>query len=254
MPALAIAQALRRARAGRRAGAGRRGARRRGAPAPDPRFPLPPAAVRADLPPHLVEERALAAHRGPAAAARSAECSRTERPVAVLGTGGYASGAGGLVGRAARHPDRDPGAERLSRARHPAAEPAGPPRLPRPARGAALLRFGRADRGVRHRQSDRPAHARAAGAALARFGLDGTRPVVLVTGGSQGALAINRAVAGWLDAGGPGGRRPALGDRPRHPRGVRRLATGRPASRSSTFSTRWPTATPWPTSSSRGRA
>jgi len=26
--------------------------------------------------------------------------------------------------------------------------------------------------------------------------------VVLVTGGSQGALAINRAVAGWLDAGG----------------------------------------------------
>jgi UDP-N-acetylglucosamine--N-acetylmuramyl-(pentapeptide) pyrophosphoryl-undecaprenol N-acetylglucosamine transferase len=28
---------------------------------------------------------------------------------------------------------------------------------------------------------------------------------VLVTGGSQGALAINRAVAGWLDAGGPAG-------------------------------------------------
>jgi UDP-N-acetylglucosamine--N-acetylmuramyl-(pentapeptide) pyrophosphoryl-undecaprenol N-acetylglucosamine transferase len=29
--------------------------------------------------------------------------------------------------------------------------------------------------------------------------------VVLVTGGSQGALAINRAVAGWLERGGPNG-------------------------------------------------
>lgn len=40
-------------------------------------------------------------------------------------------------------------------------------------------------------------------AARTRFGLDAaaTRPVVLVTGGSQGALAINQAVAGWLDAG-----------------------------------------------------
>ena len=36
---------------------------------------------------------------------------------------------------------------------------------------------------------------------MTKFGLDGRRRVVLVTGGSQGALAINRAVAGWLDAG-----------------------------------------------------
>lgn len=35
-------------------------------------------------------------------------------------------------------------------------------------------------------------------AALARFGLDPDRPVVLVTGGSQGALAINEAVAAWI--------------------------------------------------------
>ncbi|HEX6645158.1 MAG TPA: UDP-N-acetylglucosamine--N-acetylmuramyl-(pentapeptide) pyrophosphoryl-undecaprenol N-acetylglucosamine transferase, partial [Gemmatimonadales bacterium] len=41
-------------------------------------------------------------------------------------------------------------------------------------------------------------------AALERFGLDGSRPVVLVTGGSQGALAINRAVAAWIRDGGPG--------------------------------------------------
>ncbi len=40
--------------------------------------------------------------------------------------------------------------------------------------------------------------------ALELFGLDGSRPVVLITGGSQGALAINRAVAGWLEQGGPG--------------------------------------------------
>lgn len=42
-------------------------------------------------------------------------------------------------------------------------------------------------------------------AALARFGLDGSKRVVLVTGGSQGALAINRAVAGWIEAGGADG-------------------------------------------------
>jgi UDP-N-acetylglucosamine--N-acetylmuramyl-(pentapeptide) pyrophosphoryl-undecaprenol N-acetylglucosamine transferase len=39
---------------------------------------------------------------------------------------------------------------------------------------------------------------------MAKFGLNGRRPVILVTGGSQGALAINRAMAGWLDSGGPG--------------------------------------------------
>ncbi len=41
--------------------------------------------------------------------------------------------------------------------------------------------------------------------ALARFGLDGSKPVVLVTGGSQGAVALNRAVAGWVEAGGNAG-------------------------------------------------
>lgn len=37
-------------------------------------------------------------------------------------------------------------------------------------------------------------------AALARFGLDGARPVLLVTGGSQGALALNTCVAAALPA------------------------------------------------------
>jgi UDP-N-acetylglucosamine--N-acetylmuramyl-(pentapeptide) pyrophosphoryl-undecaprenol N-acetylglucosamine transferase len=36
---------------------------------------------------------------------------------------------------------------------------------------------------------------------VGRFGIVPGRPVVLVTGGSQGALPINRAVAGWLASG-----------------------------------------------------
>lgn len=41
-------------------------------------------------------------------------------------------------------------------------------------------------------------------AAMTRFGLDPARPVLVVTGGSQGSLAINRLVAGWLGTGGAG--------------------------------------------------
>ncbi|HZA98118.1 MAG TPA: UDP-N-acetylglucosamine--N-acetylmuramyl-(pentapeptide) pyrophosphoryl-undecaprenol N-acetylglucosamine transferase, partial [Gemmatimonadales bacterium] len=47
----------------------------------------------------------------------------------------------------------------------------------------------------------RPGHQ---GSARAKFGFNGERAVVLVTGGSQGALAINTAVAGWLADSGPG--------------------------------------------------
>lgn len=39
-------------------------------------------------------------------------------------------------------------------------------------------------------------------AAMVKYHLDGAKPVVLVTGGSQGAVAVNRAVAGWIEAGG----------------------------------------------------
>jgi UDP-N-acetylglucosamine--N-acetylmuramyl-(pentapeptide) pyrophosphoryl-undecaprenol N-acetylglucosamine transferase len=38
-------------------------------------------------------------------------------------------------------------------------------------------------------------------AARRRFGLDGSESVVLITGASQGAIPINRAVAGWIDDG-----------------------------------------------------
>jgi UDP-N-acetylglucosamine--N-acetylmuramyl-(pentapeptide) pyrophosphoryl-undecaprenol N-acetylglucosamine transferase len=126
-----------------------------------------------------------------------------EQPVAVLGTGGYASGP--VVWWATRHgvptavqeQNAYPGlATRLlsRRVRHVYLG------LPEARR---LLRFGAATEVFETGNPIAPPSPERRAAALARFGLEGTRPVVLVTGGSQGALAINRAVAGWLDAGGP---------------------------------------------------
>ena len=127
-----------------------------------------------------------------------------ERPLAVLGTGGYASAP--VVWWATRH--RTPTAIQEQNA-YPGLATRWLSRrvrhvylgLPEARR---LLRFGRKttvfDTGnpilppIRARRAE----------ALTRFGLGPTQRVVLVTGGSQGALAINRAVAGWLDAGGAG--------------------------------------------------
>ncbi len=132
------------------------------------------------------------------------ELFELERPAAVLGTGGYASGpvvwwaarrgiptaiqeqnaypgvATRWLGKRVRHIYLGlPEARRLIRlgSRTQVFDTGNPIAPPTPERRAASLEF---------------------------FKLDGKRPVVLVTGGSQGALAINRAVAGWLDNGGPG--------------------------------------------------
>lgn len=131
----------------------------------------------------------------------------TERPAAVLGTGGYASGP--VVWWAARHgiptaiqeQNAWPGltTRRLSgRARHIYLG------LPE---AAALLRPGPTTQVFDTGNPIVPPDPARRPAALERLGLSGVEPVVLVTGGSQGALAINRAIAGWLDAGGLGERR-----------------------------------------------
>jgi UDP-N-acetylglucosamine--N-acetylmuramyl-(pentapeptide) pyrophosphoryl-undecaprenol N-acetylglucosamine transferase len=126
---------------------------------------------------------------------------QNEAPAAVIGTGGYASGP--VVWWAARlgiptaiqEQNAYPGlASRWlsGRVRHVYLG------LPEAAR---LLKFGKSTQVFDTGNPITPPAPERRAAAMAKFGLQGERPVVLVTGGSQGALAINRAVAGWLDAG-----------------------------------------------------
>lgn len=128
-----------------------------------------------------------------------------ERPAVVLGTGGYASGP--VVWRAAARgiptvileQDAEPGlatrwlarrvrevylavpeaAERLHLGSNTSCHVTGAPIIP---------------------PDDTP-RADAAG----RMGLDPNRPVLLVTGGSQGSLALNQVVADWIGQGGAAG-------------------------------------------------
>ena len=128
----------------------------------------------------------------------------TERPAAVLGTGGYASGP--VVWWAARHgiptaiqeQNAYPGLVSRWLSRRVRHVYLGLPEARR------LLRFGENTQVFDTGNPITPPSPGRRGAAAAKLGLDGSRPVVLVTGGSQGARAINLAVAGWLDAGGPG--------------------------------------------------
>jgi UDP-N-acetylglucosamine--N-acetylmuramyl-(pentapeptide) pyrophosphoryl-undecaprenol N-acetylglucosamine transferase len=128
----------------------------------------------------------------------------TERPAAVLGTGGYASGP--VVWWAARHgvptaiqeQNAYPGLASRWLSRRVRHVYLGLPEARR------LLRFGPNTSVFDTGNPITPPAPGRRSAAAAKFGLGGARPVVLVTGGSQGAHAINRAVAGWLDGGGPG--------------------------------------------------
>jgi UDP-N-acetylglucosamine--N-acetylmuramyl-(pentapeptide) pyrophosphoryl-undecaprenol N-acetylglucosamine transferase len=125
-----------------------------------------------------------------------------EQPVAVLGTGGYASGP--VVWWAARHSvptaiqeqNAYPGLATRWLSRQVRHVYLGVPEARR------LLRIGPSTEIFDTGNPIAPPSPQRRGSALAKFGLDGLGPVVLVTGGSQGALAINRAVAGWLESGG----------------------------------------------------
>ena len=130
--------------------------------------------------------------------ARLAALYRTERPVAVIGTGGYASGpvvwwaAQRGIPTAIQEQNAYPGlATRwLSRRVHHVylGLPEAGPRL----------RTGRRTQVFDTGNPIVPPDPARRDAAYARFGLDGSRPIVLITGGSQGAVAINREVARWL--------------------------------------------------------
>jgi UDP-N-acetylglucosamine--N-acetylmuramyl-(pentapeptide) pyrophosphoryl-undecaprenol N-acetylglucosamine transferase len=126
----------------------------------------------------------------------------SERPAAVLGTGGYASGP--VVWWGARH--RIPTAIQEQNA-YPGLASRWLSRRVRHVylglpEARKLLRFGPKTEVFDTGNPITPPSPQRREAALAKFRVNGGRSVVLVTGGSQGALALNNAVAGWLDRGG----------------------------------------------------
>jgi len=128
-----------------------------------------------------------------------------ERPVAVIGTGGYASAPSVWLATryglptAIQEQNAYPGiATRLlsRRVRHVYL---GMPEA------RARLKFGRTTAAYDTGNPIPPPDPARRAAARLRYGLEEGKPVLLVTGGSQGAQAINEAVAGWIDAGGAEG-------------------------------------------------
>lgn len=125
-----------------------------------------------------------------------------EQPAIVIGTGGYASGP--VVWRAARRgiptaiqeQNAFPGLATRRLARRVREIWLGVPEARRHL--VAGPRTTILDTGNPITPPDPGRKA----SAMRRFGLDPGRPVLLVTGGSQGALAINEAVATWIDSGG----------------------------------------------------
>ena len=124
-----------------------------------------------------------------------------KRPALVIGTGGYASGpvvwraAGRGIPTAIQEQNAYPGLSTRLLARRVKEIWLGVPEA------ASHLRPGPRTQVFDTGNPIAPPDPSRRGAALARLGLDPGKPVILVTGGSQGALAINQAVADWIDRG-----------------------------------------------------
>jgi UDP-N-acetylglucosamine--N-acetylmuramyl-(pentapeptide) pyrophosphoryl-undecaprenol N-acetylglucosamine transferase len=125
-----------------------------------------------------------------------------ERPVAVVGTGGYASAP--AVWLATRHglptaiqeQNAFPGIASRLLARRVRHIYLGMPEA------RQRLRLGPNTEVFETGNPITPPDPERRGTARARFGLEEGKPVLLVTGGSQGALAINETVAKWIESGG----------------------------------------------------
>lgn len=127
-----------------------------------------------------------------------------EHPSVVVGTGGYASGpvvwlaARRGIATAIQEQNARPGLAsrwlaRRVREVYLGVPEAGP--LLKPGPGTTLLETGNPIPPPNRSPGFR-------GMARNKFLLTGALPVVVITGGSQGSLAINRKVAEWLDRGG----------------------------------------------------
>lgn len=128
-----------------------------------------------------------------------------ERPVAVVGTGGYASAP--AVWLATRHglptaiqeQNAYPGLASRLLARRVRHVYLGMPEA------RARLRLGRSTEVFDTGNPIPPPEPERRLTARTRFGLEEGKPVLLVTGGSQGALPINETVASWVESGGAEG-------------------------------------------------
>jgi UDP-N-acetylglucosamine--N-acetylmuramyl-(pentapeptide) pyrophosphoryl-undecaprenol N-acetylglucosamine transferase len=135
---------------------------------------------------------------------RVEEVFEQEQPTAVVGTGGYASGpvvwwaARQGIPSAIQEQNAYPGLATRWLSRRVRHVYLGQPEARR------LLRFGSRTRVFDTGNPITPPAPARRPEALRQFGLGGERPVLLVTGGSQGALAINRTVAQWIESGGAG--------------------------------------------------
>jgi UDP-N-acetylglucosamine--N-acetylmuramyl-(pentapeptide) pyrophosphoryl-undecaprenol N-acetylglucosamine transferase len=126
---------------------------------------------------------------------------REEHPVAVLGTGGYASApvvwwASRLgIPCAIQEQNAYPGLSNRWLAKRVQEIYLGLPEARAHFDRGTTARMIETGNPIAPPTPGRVEHARQ------RFGITGTRPTLLITGGSQGALAINQAVADWIGSG-----------------------------------------------------